>query len=181
VNNRVKVEKPIHVIQDFGFSATQHAGGKAPGEIGGRVQRSTTSAFYGMRLEQSKTFDDKLHCSGSFAVTDSGGTSSLYFGWFNTKTPGSRPYNWLGFALSGGKTGREVHVGYRTATGIADGPGRITGNGPNRRPGVRDFNRIPNDTRYTFDFLYDPDGGGGAGEITVTHGPEAGRRAERRC
>src|SRR5262249_31760730 len=91
VNNRVKVEKPIHVIQDFGFSATQHTGGKAPGEIGGRVQRSTTSAFYGMPLDAPKTFDNKLRCSGCFAVTDSGGLSSLYFGWFNTRTPGSRP------------------------------------------------------------------------------------------
>ncbi len=172
VNNRVKVEKPIHVIQDFGFSATQHAGGKAPGEIGGRVQRSTTPAFYGMRLEKPQTFDNKLHCSGSFAVTDSGGLSGIYFGWFNTKTPANRPYNWMGFCLSGGKTGCEVHVGYRTGLGVAGGPGRVTGSGPNRGSGVRDFNRIPNDTRYTFDFLYDPDGGGGAGEIVFTLGGE---------
>ena len=44
-NNHVKVAKPIQVVQDFGYSKTNHAGGKAAGEIGGRVQRSTTSAF----------------------------------------------------------------------------------------------------------------------------------------
>jgi len=68
----------------------------------------------------------------------------------------------MGFALNGGKTGCEVHVGYRTTTGIADGPG----GSPQRTespPGVADFNRIPINTRlYTFDFLYDPEGGGGA-------------------
>ncbi len=68
VNNRVKVEKPIPVVQDFGYSPTQHAGGKAPGEIGGRVQRSTTPAFYAQRLAKALTLDSRLHCSGSFAV-----------------------------------------------------------------------------------------------------------------
>src|SRR5207244_2949378 len=58
-NNRVQVEKPNPVIQDFGYSPTNHAGGKAAGEIGGRIQRSTTSAFYGMRLEKPKTMNDK--------------------------------------------------------------------------------------------------------------------------
>ena len=49
LNNRVQT-KPHPVVQDFGYSPTNHAGGKAPGEIGGRVQRSTISALYGRRL-----------------------------------------------------------------------------------------------------------------------------------
>ncbi len=171
VNNLVKVEKPVAVIQEFGYSRTQHAGGQAAGEIGGRVQRSSTSAFYGMRLEKPKTLDSKLRCTGSFAVTESTGTSSLCFGWFNTKTPEARPLNWMGMALSGERTGCEVHVGYRTGGGFADGPGRVTGKGPNYRPGYRDLNMIPKDgTRYTFDFLYDPEASGGTGEITFTLG-----------
>jgi len=172
-NNRVKVEKPNSVIQDFGYSQTNRAGGKAAGEFGGRVQRCNTSAFYGMRLDQPKTLDSKLRCSGSFALTQSTGTSGLFFGWFNTKTPGSRPYNWMGFGLGGEKTGCCVNVGYRTTGGLADGPGRVTGYGPGwfAKPKVRDIHLIPNDgTRYTFDFLYDPEANGGIGEITFTLG-----------
>ena len=171
-NNHVKVEKPVKVVQDFGYSKTNHAGGKATGEIGGRIQRSTTSAFYGKKLDKPMTLDSKLRCSGSFVLTQSGGTSSMYFGWFNTKTPSSRPYNWMGFCFSGEKTGCCVNVGYRTAGGLADGPGRVTGYGPGwyQKPKVRDIHLIPVDTRYTFDFVYDPEGGDGNGEITFTLG-----------
>ena len=171
-NNRVQA-KPRPIVQDFGYSGSNHARGKAPGEIGGRVQRSSTSAFYGMHFEKPKTLDSKLHCTGSFAVTQSTGTSGLFFGWFNTKTPGSRPYNWMGFGLGGERTGVQVNVGYRTAGGFADGPGRVTGYGPGwfAKPKWRDIHVIPNDgTRYTFDFLYDPAANGGIGEITFTLG-----------
>lgn len=171
-NNHVKVERPNPVVQDFGYSTTHHAGGKAAGEFGGRIQRCTTTAFYGMRLEQPKTLDSRLRCSGSFAVVQSAGMSCLYFGWFNTKTPGPRPYNWMGICLSGEKKGCAVVVGYRMAGGQAGGPGRVTGLGP-KWPRVRDINLIPNDgTRYTFDLLYDPDANGGAGGMTFTLGGE---------
>jgi WD40 repeat protein len=170
LNNRVKVAKPNHVVQDFAYSKTNHAKGKAAGEIGGRVQRSTKPAFYGMQLAKPKTFDSKLRCAGTFAVTQTKGRSCLYFGWFNSKTPGPRPLNWMGFCLNGEARGCEVHVGYCTALGQSDGPGRVTGVGP-RGAKVRDFNLIPNDgTPYTFDFLYDPDAQAGAGEITFTLG-----------
>jgi hypothetical protein len=172
-DNRVRVEKPNPVVQDFGFSRTNYAGGKSPGEIGGRMQRSNTPAFYGLRLDQAKTLDDKLSVSGRFAVTQSGGTSSLYFGWFNSRTPSSRPYNWLGFCLSGEKTGCAVVVGYRTAAGNAGGPGRVTGFGPGwyATPKIRDIHLIPNNgTPYIFEMVYDPDAADGAGQITFTLG-----------
>lgn len=136
------------------------------------MHRTSTSAFYGMRLEKPKTLENKLRCSGTFAVTQCEGSSCVYFGWFNTKTPGSRPYNWMGFCLNGGRTGCEVTVGCRTGIGLGGGPGRITGDGPGRyrTPRTRDFNLIPNHTRYTFEILYDPEGAGGAGEMTFTLG-----------
>jgi WD40 repeat protein len=169
-NNRVKVDKPNRVVQDFGYSKTNRAGGKAAGEIGGRVQRCTTSAFYGKRLTTPRTLDNPLRCSGTFAVVQSEGSSCLYFGWFNTKTPEARPLNWMGICLNGEGRGCEVHVGYRTSGGQSDGIGRVTGVGP-KYPKVRDFNLIPNDgTRYTFDFRYDPEANDGIGEMTFTLG-----------
>src|SRR5438552_3624006 len=62
-NNRVEV-KPNPVVQDFGFTRSRHAQGRHAGEIGGRIQRCTTPAYYGKRLEAAKTFDDRLHVSG---------------------------------------------------------------------------------------------------------------------
>jgi WD40 repeat protein len=168
-NNRVIVDDPIAVVQDFGYSRTKHAGGEAAGEIGGRIQRSNKPAFYGMRLTRPRSFDVPLHCSGSFAVTQSMGMSSLYFGWFNTKTMEVRPRNWLGMYINGEDEGCEVRVGYNTATGRSEGL-CATGVGPGGRA-ARDFNRIPYDgTRYTFDFRYDPDANGGHGRFTFTLG-----------
>ena len=45
-NNRVVPKTPLHVKQDFGYSATNFAG-KAAGEMGGAIQRSTTPVSYG--------------------------------------------------------------------------------------------------------------------------------------
>jgi len=163
---------PIPVVQDFGFSPTQHAGGAAPGEIGGRVQRSTTSAFYAMRLPEPKTLEHPLRATGTFAATQTDGMAAIYFGWINTRTPASRPLNWLGFCLTGSKHGSEITTGLRTAGGLADGLGRIAGYGPGyyEKPRRRDFNMLPVKTRYTFDMAYDPAGAGGAGEFVFTLG-----------
>jgi hypothetical protein len=96
-NNRVPVE-PSPVKQDFGYSPTHRVRGKAAGEVGGRVQRCTTPAWYGMPLAAAKSWDDPLHCSGRLVVTETSGMSSVYFGWFNTKTMDTRPPEFYGAA-----------------------------------------------------------------------------------
>ena len=167
-NNRVKVEKPNPVVQGFGFSATHHAGGKRMGEIGGRVQRCTTPATYLKRLETTASFEQRLHCSGTFTVTETMGMSSLYFGFCNTQTMETRPRNFLGLMINGEGGGCEVHVSYNTSGGQSDGF-RATGTGP-KGAQVRDFNLIPVNTPYTWDLLYDPQANAGIGEITFTLG-----------
>ena len=167
-NNRVEVQ-PNPVVQDFGFSETNLAKGEAAGEIGGRIQRSTEPAWYGKKLTGVKTLDDALRCSGTFAVTQTSGMSSMYFGFFNTQTMDVRPRNFLGMMLNGEGGGCEVHLSYSTALGQSDGF-RATGTG-SKGAAVRDFNLIPNDgTPYTFELLYDPKANGGSGEITFTLG-----------
>jgi hypothetical protein len=165
-NNFVEVT-PNAVVQDFGFSLTSHAGGGG-GEVGGRIQRGTTPAWYGKSLPRKKTLDDELHCSGTFVVTETSGMSSFYFGWFNTKTMETRPRNYMGMLINGEGKGCEVHVSYNTAAGNSDGF-RATGVGP-KGAAVRDFNLIPLNTAYTFDFHYDPAANGGHGQITFSLG-----------
>ncbi len=48
-NNRITDKRPVHVVQDFGYSPTHHAGGKGAGEIGGRVMRSVERAITASR------------------------------------------------------------------------------------------------------------------------------------
>ena len=67
-NNRITTKKPVPVKQDFGYSATNHAG-KSAGEMGGAIQRSTKPASYSAALTPAKTLDDKLTASGTFAIT----------------------------------------------------------------------------------------------------------------
>src|SRR5436190_23798447 len=55
-NNRIVPKRPKVVKQDFGFSPTSHAG-RAPGELGGAVQRSTTPASYAAKISP-KSLDD---------------------------------------------------------------------------------------------------------------------------
>jgi hypothetical protein len=167
--NWIEVE-PNPVEQDFGFSATRHAGGAGAGEIGGRIQRSSRPAWYGLQLPQPRSLDEPLRCRGQFVVTETMGMSSLYLGWFNTQTMEVRPRNFLGLMINGEGAGCEVHVSYNTSAGKSDGF-RATGVGP-RGAAVRDFNLIPRGTVYTFDLAYDPAARDGAGEIGFTLGGE---------
>src|SRR5215208_3638252 len=66
-NNRVVPQRPKIVKQDFGYNHTNHAG-QAPGEMGGAVQRSTTPAYYAVKISP-KSLNDRLTASGSFAIT----------------------------------------------------------------------------------------------------------------
>jgi hypothetical protein len=106
-NNRVVPRRPKIVKQDFGFSPTNNAG-RAPGEMGGAVQRSTTPAYYAAKISP-KSLDDHITASGSFAITSCQGGAGVFFGFFNSKQPGGsgRPIGSLGldfdFEAHGGR------------------------------------------------------------------------------
>src|SRR4051812_47203421 len=108
-NNRVVPRVVPTVTQDFGYSRTNFAG-KGKGEVGGRVWRSTTPAYYADRIAV-KTLNDKLTASGTFALTSSSGGSGVFFGWFSSRQPGGgRPLNSLGLDLDGEKGGARLAV-----------------------------------------------------------------------
>lgn len=163
-NNRIVPEKPLIVTQDFGFSATNHAG-KAGGEIGGGIQRSTTPASYAAEIPM-KTLDDKFSASGSFAVTKSQPGAGVFFGFFNSKQPGGsgRPIGSLGLDFDFEGTGGRLATRLITNTNKSCGtfitpylPGKF-------RP-----TPIRNDgTRYHWALAYDPQGAGGNGQFTFT-------------
>ncbi|MFN0052502.1 MAG: hypothetical protein ACKV0T_09930 [Planctomycetales bacterium] len=74
-NNRAVTPKPQTVRQDFGYSATHHAGGARAGEIGGLTTPAAESAYYAQRIPNA-TFQDRL---GIVTTWIDGNAQHLYF------------------------------------------------------------------------------------------------------
>lgn len=155
-NNHIVPKHVLTVKQDFGFSATNIAG-KSSGEIGGRIQRSTTPASYAAQIPV-KTLDDKFSASGSFAITRSEGGAGVFFGFFNSQQPGGsgRPIGSLGldfdFEGKGGRLATRLITNTNKSCGTFITP---------YLPGKYRTTPIKNDgTRYHWTLAYDPAGDG---------------------
>ncbi|MDZ4286674.1 MAG: hypothetical protein U0984_01880 [Prosthecobacter sp.] len=164
-NNRVVPKKMLMVKQDFGYSATNIAG-RAKGEVGGRIQRSTTPASYAVPLSPAKTLNDKLSASGTFAITASQGGAGVFFGFFNSQQPGGsgRPIGSLGldfdFEGKGGRLATRLITGGNKSCGTFITP---------YLPGKYRTTPLKNDgTRYHWTLAYDPEAAGGNGRFTFT-------------
>jgi hypothetical protein len=161
-NNRVVPRHAVIVRQDFGYSAT-HFAGRAGGEIGGVIQRSTTPASYAARIAD-RTLDDRLTASGSFAITSSQPGAGVCFGFFNARPPGGsgRPIGSLGldfdFEGSGGRLAVRLITAENKSCGTFITP---------YLPGKYRPTPIKNDgTRYHWTLDYDPQAAGGNGRFT---------------
>lgn len=164
-NNRVVPKHPKIVKQDFGYSQTNHAG-QAPGEMGGKVQRSTTPAYYAAKISP-KSLDDHITASGSFAITASQGGAGVFFGFFNSDQPGGsgRPIGSLGFDFD-----FEAHGGRLAARLITSGNKSCGTFLTPYLPGKFRPTPIKTDgTRYHWTLDYNPNAtASGNGQFTVT-------------
>lgn len=112
-NRRTYVSEIVRPRFNFGYSATQYAGGSATGEMGGRIFRgdgryTNTMAFYGARLEEL-TLDKPLKASGKIVLRNAVSDSDVPFGFFHaehslnsggTDASGTPP-DFLGFSIGG--------------------------------------------------------------------------------
>jgi hypothetical protein len=162
-NNRIAPKAGVTVKQDFGYSPT-HFAGQSPGEMGGRVQRCTIPAMYGDTI--SKTLDEPLSASGSFAVTSSQGGAGLFFGYFNSGQQGAsgRPVGSLGldfdFEAHGGRLAVRLITSNNQSCGTFITP---------YLPGKYRPTPIRNDgTRYHWTLNYDPHANQEEGRVTFT-------------
>jgi hypothetical protein len=164
-NNRLKPDpKEIRSgVQDFGYSATNFAGG-AKGELGGEIWRSATPAYYAEKIP-IKTLDDKLTASGKFSFDPLGGGSGIWFGWFKAEqgVASARPKEALGLDFDFERGGGRLAV-------------RMS-NQQNRFCGTFVTPYIPGKFRpaplqphvsYNWSLAYDPQGNAGLGRIEVT-------------
>jgi hypothetical protein len=163
-NNHIVPKDVLTVQQDFGYSATNHAG-KAAGEMGGRIQRSTTPAYYAAEISK-KTLDDKFSASGTFAITASQGGAGVFFGFFNSQQPGGsgRPIGSLGmnfdFEGAGGRLAVRLITNSNKSCGTFATP---------YLPGKFRPTPIHTDgTHYHWTLAYDPQAASGNGQFTFT-------------
>jgi hypothetical protein len=165
-NNHIVPKRRLIVTQDFGYSPT-HFAGRAAGEMGGVVQRSTTPASYAAAMP-ARTLDDKLTASGSFAVTAAQGGAGVFFGFFNSRQPGGsgRPIGSLGlnmdFEAHGGRLAVRLITGGNKSCGTFITP---------YLPGK--FRPTPiriDGTRYHWTLDYNPQAAGEQGQFTFTIG-----------
>lgn len=161
-NNRVVPKEYPTVVQDFGYSRTNFAG-QAPGEMGGQITRASEPAFYADKIG-SKTLDDPLSASGTFAITKTTPGGGVFFGFLRAQQPGGggRPIASLGLHMDCEHPGARLAV--RLITGQNQGCGTfITPFIPGKfRP-----TPIRNDgTRYSWKLTYDPQAANGRGRFT---------------
>ncbi|GMV94189.1 MAG: hypothetical protein AMXMBFR82_39670 [Candidatus Hydrogenedentota bacterium] len=142
--NRTRYESgDVRPRFDFGYSATQHAGGVAPGEIGGLFFRGDCRypeklAYYGAMVGPL-TLDRPIRAEGKFALRRGVTDSTTLFGFFhsrhsvlvNESQKYAYPLNFLGIAIEGPSSeGFFAYPVYRThgdghSSGIPAGSPRV--------------------------------------------------------
>jgi hypothetical protein len=159
--NRLQQQRPQQAEQNFGYRTTNRAGGRATGEIGGVVQRSSDAAFYAMRVKP-KTLDDRLHASGVLSVPTAGGGSGVMVGWFQAPPPSWRTPNSLAFRIDGNGGKFWVFYEYGTSRWRTGGGGAFEGERYQKTP-TPPFPADGQSHRWSLD--YDPAGSSGRGEM----------------
>jgi hypothetical protein len=170
VNNRPsdRNDQPVIVRQDFGFTVTSHAGGAAPGEIGGFVQAAAEPAFYGKVIPDA-TLQKPLTASGTLAVADGG--TNLLVGFFNASTTNEwRTPNTLAIRVNGRGDHFFGYLEYCTSKwrAGADSPQSFPAD---RDPQTGRLNMagFPSGKKvHAWTISYDPAGNNGGGAITAT-------------
>lgn len=169
-NNHILPKVPKTVRQDFGYSPT-HFAGKEKGEIGGRIWRSPTPAYYAARIPP-KNLNDPLSASGSFALTSSSGSSGVFFGWFNSAQPGGGRQSTLGLHFDGEGGGARLALNLVTAQNQSCGtkvtPWIVDNTKPADQRRFRPTSIRNDGTRYAWTLEYDPRANDGDGQLRFT-------------
>ena len=160
--NRISYEdREVTGAHDFGYSATDHAGG-ANGEIGGGLWRSGAFGFYADRVGPLN-LEQKLEARGKVKLVTAGPDSDMQIGWFNSAAKDANAgdaENFIGIHVGGPtRIGHYFIPAFATAKGTK---GKVE-HGPILKPGKA----------LDWSLIYDPAANGGDGEMRVTLGTES--------
>jgi uncharacterized protein YjiK len=167
-NNRAVTPEPRIIKQEFGYSATSHAGGSVPGEAGGLITPAGEPAYYAKKIPEL-TFNDSLRASGKLVCA--GRSFHVLLGFFNDGTVNEwRTPNTIALRLQGRGDVFFAYVEYTTSRWRAGGDtpgGFATVSDPvTRRLQLKGFPTGPKVHEWSLE--YDPQGNGGTGSIRVT-------------
>jgi hypothetical protein len=167
-NNRSTAFEPRPVRQDFGYSPeTQHAGGRAPGEIGGTITPAAEPAYYARPIPEA-SFDDKLSASGVLAYGE--GPVHVLIGFFNASTLNEwRTPNTIALRIQGRGEMFYAYAEYGTGRwrAGADNPHPFAERDPRAgRAAMKEF--AGRGAVHHWSLTYDPEGNGGLGVVTAT-------------
>jgi len=157
IGNRERYPDPAQYgSNDFGFSQTSHAGGKA-GELGGRFfscnpDEDPFKAYYGDRVGRL-SFEHRLNARGKFVAKEFSTDSSFALGWFNSRKQGWPLENFVG-----------VYFDSLSSEGRIVAPMYGTSQGSKRQEG--EYLIFQPGKRYDWTLDYDPAAGDGRGAIT---------------
>jgi hypothetical protein len=142
---------------DFGYSASNHAGGK-PGEIGGLLWRMDKLFGYYADRVGPLTFADRLEARGRVVLTVGAPDSDAAFGWFSSESKDAFPT----------KTGPfiGVKIGGPTRVGHYFSPGYVTGRGTKGSPKTAPV-LVPGKA-HEWTLVYDPTAANGRGTLRLT-------------
>ena len=157
---------------DFGWTPTHFAGGKVSGELGGLIFRGDCRdprrmACYGDRLS-TLTLEDPLIATGKLSMTRGVSDSTASIGFYNStwsmhSNPSqdqSIPKDYIGINIEGPSSeGFFFYPVYR----VHDGGYKVLGRGEGTSPRIRPDRKI-----HDWMLKYDPQGAGGAGQISVS-------------
>jgi hypothetical protein len=165
-NNRSQAFDARSVVQDFGFSPTNHCRDGA-GELGGFITPAAEPAYYAKAIEP-QSFDDRATAAGTFLAT--GRQFHILVGFFNADTLNEwRTPNTISLRLYGRGDVFYAYVEYCTAKWRAGGdnpqPFARTSDGANGRRIPIEFARSE---PHSWTLEYDPGGNNGQGVVTAT-------------
>jgi hypothetical protein len=169
-NRRTYETAEVRPHGDFGYSATQYAGGRGKGELGGLVFRGDcrypeAMACYGDRLS-TLTLEKPLKASGKVSLRRGVSDSATLIGFFHardsmTVNPSQKsllPRSFLGVSIEG--PSREGFFFYPVYRVNGEEQGSAKGDD---RPHI-----LPDGATHAWSLTYAPEGAGGKGRITVT-------------
>ena len=169
-NRRTYVSPLVRPRFDFGFSATQHAGGQGKGELGGLIFRGdcrypARMASYGDRLE-TLSLEKPLKAAGKICMRRGVTDSSVLIGFFhsrdsmtvNPSQDSGLPRSFLGISTDG--PSREGFLFAPTYRVDGGGQGHTRGSGA---PHI-----YPDGAAHDWALEYSPTAASGRGRITVT-------------
>lgn len=145
---------------NFGFSPTNHAGGRV-GEIGGDFWRSGAYGYYADSVGPLD-LNQRLAARGRATMLVGGPDADMMFGWFSSVHRDKSPFDtsdFIGIAIGG-----PTNIGhcFRPAFVTSRGTKLQMNHGPVLKPG----------RSYEWSLEYDPAANGGLGELTATLGTE---------